>query len=82
MKITIDPNGPSHLYSLTVPAGSLRLGTITRNGYDTGALVRLANGRLVQVNTAAIRNVPPGVEGLLTTPDPIAPAWSQDRGTE
>lgn len=45
-----------------LPQGAKLTGTVTRDGYDTGALVELANGRQVQYNAGVIRNLP-GVIG-------------------
>ena len=47
------------LYAGPVPEGAEILGTVTRDGTDTGALVRLANGRRVQINAGAVRALPP-----------------------
>lgn len=46
----------------TLPQGAKIVGTATRDGHDTGALVELPNGRQVQYNAGVIRNLP-GVMG-------------------
>lgn len=60
MQITCNPEGNWRLYSPINPEGADPLGTVTRDGYDTGALVRLRSDRLVQVNAGVIRTLPPG----------------------
>lgn len=57
MSITVDTAANWRLYTNTLPDGATALGTITRDGCDTGALVQLRNGRYVQVNAGAIRNL-------------------------
>ena len=55
-KITVDTSGNWKLYTNTIPVNSTPLGTVTRDDYDTGALVRVeATGRYVQVNAGVIR---------------------------
>lgn len=57
-RLTVDINGQWRLYTSTLPADAVPLGTITCDGYDTGALVRFeATGLYAQVNTKAIRNL-------------------------
>lgn len=57
--ITVDPSGNWRMYTNTIPANSELLGTVTRDGYDTGALVRInATGAYVQVNAGAMRSLP------------------------
>lgn len=57
MTLKIDLSGNWRLYTNTIPSGSRALGTITRDGFDTGALVLIdATGLYVQVNAGAIRN--------------------------
>lgn len=54
--ITIDISGNWRLYTNTIPAGSRALGTVTRDGSDTGALVLIERtGIYVQCNAGAIR---------------------------
>ena len=55
--ITYSKNGKWTLYwgDMPLPAGGEALGTVTRDGYDTGALIRLASGQYVQGNAGAIR---------------------------
>jgi hypothetical protein len=55
-RLAVDTNGNWRLYTNTIPAGSTPLGTVTRDGTDTGALVRIeATGVYVQVNAGSIR---------------------------
>lgn len=57
-KITVDTAGNWKLYTNTLPANSTAIGTVTRDDFDTGALVRIeATGTYVQVNAGAIRNL-------------------------
>lgn len=58
-RLTVSLGGNWRLYTNTLPANSRALGTVTREGYDTGALVLIeAPGLYVQVNAEAIRNLP------------------------
>jgi hypothetical protein len=58
-RFVVDLGGKWRLYTNTLPANSRALGTITRDGYDTGALVLIeATGRYVQANAGAIRSLP------------------------
>jgi hypothetical protein len=41
-----------------IPKGSKIIGTVTRRGYDTGALLILASGIEVQYNAGIIRSLP------------------------
>ena len=43
----------------TLPEGATIIGTVTRGTGETGALVRLANGREVQYNAGVIKGLPP-----------------------
>lgn len=64
-KITTTTNikqGKLYAGPAPLPQGAKIIGTVTRDGYDTGALVELANGRQVQYNAGVIRNLP-GVMG-------------------
>jgi hypothetical protein len=66
VNITTTPNVPQgRLYAGHLPEGATIKGTVTRtlaNGaHDTGALVELAHGRLVQLNAGVIRRLPPEV---------------------
>jgi len=55
---TINASGNWRLYTTTIPVGSTPMGTITRDGYDTGALVRIEKtGLYVQVNAGALRSL-------------------------
>lgn len=57
-QLTINPAGPWRLYSPALPAGAEPLGTVTRNGHDTGALVRfVATGVFAQVNAGVVRTL-------------------------
>lgn len=58
MDIEINKDGNWKLYTNTLPVNSVAAGTVTRDGYYTGALVRIkATGLYVQVNAGAIRNL-------------------------
>lgn len=58
-RLTVDLGGKWRLYTNNLPANSRALGTITREGYDTGALVLIdATGLYVQVNAGAVRSLP------------------------
>lgn len=58
-RLVVDLSGKWRLYTNTLPANSRALGTITREGYDTGALVLIeATGLYVQANAGAIRSLP------------------------
>ncbi|WGG48913.1 hypothetical protein [Rugamonas sp. DEMB1] len=57
-RLAVDTNGNWRLYTITIPANSTALGTITRDESDTGALVRIeATGAYVQVNAGVIRSL-------------------------
>jgi hypothetical protein len=54
--LTVNIGGNWRLYTNTIPKNSTPLGTVTRNGRDTGALVRIeATGIYVQVNAGVVR---------------------------
>ena len=56
--LTINTTGAWRLYSPTLPASAEPLGTVTRNGHDTGALVRfVATGVYAQVNAGVVRTL-------------------------
>lgn len=58
-RLTVDLSGKWRLYSPVIPAHSRAIGTITREGYDTGALVLIeATGLYVQANAGVIRSLP------------------------
>ena len=58
-RLTVDLGGKWRLYTNTLPANSRALGTVTREGYDTGALVLIeATGLYVQVNAGCLRSLP------------------------
>lgn len=58
-RLTVDPGGKWRLYTNTLPANSRALGTVTREGYDTGALVLIeVTGLYVQANAGCIRSLP------------------------
>lgn len=48
------------LYAGVIPQGAKIIGTIERSFADKGALVKLANGVIVQMNAGTIRNLPEG----------------------
>jgi len=57
-RITVDLGGKWRLYTNTLPVNSRAIGTITRDGYDSGALVLIeATGLYVQVNASSLRNL-------------------------
>ena len=57
-RLTVDTSGNWRLYTHTIPANSTPLGTVTRDDFDVGALVRIeATGIYVQVNAGAIRSL-------------------------
>lgn len=57
-RLTVDPDGDWRLYTNTLPPGCTPLGTVTRGGGDTGALVRVdRTGLYVQVNAGVVRNL-------------------------
>ena len=57
-RLTVQIDGPWRLYTVTIPKGSRALGTVTRDGLDTGALVLIeATGLYVQVNVGVIRSL-------------------------
>lgn len=55
-RYTVAIDGPWRLYSNTIPAGSVVLGTIHRDG-EVGALIRTAAGILCQLNDGVIRTL-------------------------
>lgn len=58
-RLTVDINGNWRLYTNIIPAHSRAVGTVTRNGYDTGALVLIeATGIYAQVNAGVLRALP------------------------
>ena len=58
-RLVVNLGGKWRLYTNTLPTNSRALGTITREGYDTGALVLIeATGLYVQANAGAIRSLP------------------------
>jgi hypothetical protein len=58
-RITVDLGGKWRLYAPTLPEHSRALGTVTRDGYDTGALIQFEEtGIYVQGNAGAIRSLP------------------------
>lgn len=57
-RFIVDLGGNWRLYTNMIPANSTALGTVARNGIDTGALVRInATGAYVQVNAGVARNL-------------------------
>ena len=58
-RLAVAIGGNWRLYTNTIPAGSRALGTVAREGYDTGALVLIeATSLYVQVNAGAVRSLP------------------------
>lgn len=58
VRLTVDPDGKWQLYANKIPAGAVPLGTVTRTGADTGALVRY--GATVRREWKAIREAQRG----------------------
>ncbi|MDP2949033.1 MAG: hypothetical protein Q8P22_05805 [Chloroflexota bacterium] len=60
--VTTNPQGPWRFWwgASPLPDGAEPLGTVTRDGHDTGALLRLRSGQLVQGNVRSLRTLPPG----------------------
>lgn len=57
-RITVSLGAGWKIYSNTIPAGSRALGTVSRDGYDTGALALIeTTGIYVRVNAGAIRSL-------------------------
>ena len=57
-RLAINPGGNWQLYTATIPPGSVALGTVTRNGTDTGALVRVEKtGAYLQINAGCARSL-------------------------
>ena len=55
-RLAVDLGGNWRIYTNTLPAGATSIGTVTRNGFETGALVRIeSTGLYVQVNAGAVR---------------------------
>src|SRR3990167_4644943 len=58
-RLVVDLGGKWRLYTNPLPPGRRAIGTVTREGYDTGALVLIeATGLYVQANAGAIRSLP------------------------
>ena len=57
-RLTVNTDGNWRLYSNTIPANSIAIGTVTRAIGDTGALVKIeATGLYVQVNAGVVRSL-------------------------
>lgn len=57
-RLTVEVGGNWRRYTNTIPANSTALGTVTRDGIETGALVRIeSTGSYVQVNAGVMRNL-------------------------
>ena len=57
-RLTVNADGNWRFYTNTLPMNSTLIGTVTRDGFDTGALVRInATGAYVQVNASVIRSL-------------------------
>lgn len=56
-RITVALDGNWRLYTNTIPAGATPLGTVARDGCDTGALVRIRTGAYAQVNAGVVRSL-------------------------
>lgn len=58
-RLAVDLGGNWRLYTNTLPVHSRAIGTVTRDGYDTGALVLIeTTGLYVQINAGAIKHLP------------------------
>lgn len=56
--ITVALGGNWRLYTNTIPANSRAIGTVTRDGFETGALVLIeATGKYVQINASSLRSI-------------------------
>ena len=60
MKIRVRTKASPLIYwgASPLPAGAECCGTVTRDEYDTGALIRMGTGIYVQGNAGAIRSLP------------------------
>jgi hypothetical protein len=57
--ITVSATGKWRLYwTSPLPDGAEAIGTVTRDGYDTGALILMPTGVYVQGNAGALRSLP------------------------
>jgi hypothetical protein len=57
-RLAVDTNGNWRLYTNTTPENSTPIGTVTRDEFDTGALVRIeATGIYVQINAGSLRTL-------------------------
>lgn len=57
-RLAVDTNGNWRIYTNTLPANSTPLGTVTRDEYDSGALVRIeSTGAYVQINAGSMRSL-------------------------
>lgn len=60
MTIEINRAGKWRLYwgAMPIPSGAEAMGTVTRDGHDTGALLSIG-GRYVQGNAGTLKSLPP-----------------------
>lgn len=56
-RIVVDPNGNWRLYTNSIPAGCKVLGTVTRDGVETGALVQTEAGIYSMLNARVYRGL-------------------------
>lgn len=57
-RLSVKLGGDWRLYSATLPAGSVVLGTISRGRFDVGALLQMSgSGLYVQLNIGVIRTL-------------------------
>ncbi len=57
-RLTVNLGGKWRLYTNTIPVNSRAIGTVSRDGYDTGALVLIeATGLYVQINASSMHNL-------------------------
>ena len=60
MKTTDDiKTGKLYWGAMPLPQGAELVGTVTRETGETGALIKMARGNMVQGNAGAIRSLPP-----------------------
>ena len=56
-RIVVDTNGNWRLYTNSIPAGCTVLGTVTRDGAETGALVQTEAGIYSMLNASVYRGL-------------------------
>lgn len=59
MKLNINKRqGKMYWGAMPLPQGAELVGTVTRNGYDAGALLKMATGIMTQGNAGVMRSLP------------------------